>query len=108
MRGLPQVDGLPGDLQQCLRLQGVVKGLIRDQDDILPGGDLVGLLRALLQLGRGDEIGGVSEVGDELRESDAAADAGEEARCGERTGRDAAGVVRILRSERGGEGGLLR
>ncbi len=84
MRGRPSSGhSLLRNLEERLRLQGVVEGLVRSQHYIFGGGQCIRILSLILELGRGDQIGGASEVGDELTERYSRARMFEQARCGE-------------------------
>jgi len=79
LRGLSQVNGLLGNLKECLRLERVVESLISDEDDVFLGSEFVSSLRTLLEFRRSDKVGGTTEVGDELRKVYAATDTRKEA-----------------------------
>jgi hypothetical protein len=82
-------------IEDALRVKQPIKGLIGCQQYILFSGQRALLQRFGLQAASRDEVIGVAEIGDELREGSARACMGIEARRCELPGADAAAILRF-------------
>ena len=97
--GLPLFHRLLGDGQDRLRLKSVVKGLINGEQDLFFRGQRVLVLCLGGQVGAGDEVGGASEIGEELADHRSGCSALVDDRIVQGAGRDARAGIGIDRGE---------